>query len=218
MVYHRQEGKLPNLTTVKKYLESDLATLPLSVVEYTRLHERGLNAISYYLENIALGVPKVSKEEYSLEALLPTNNPNLPELRLRGNLDRLDFDEEGRLLRVIDYKTGKPKTRGFIEGNTKDSNGDYKRQLTFYALLLSLQEDERLHCREGVLSFVEADDKGIIHHESFLITEEEIEELKLEILRVVDDIISGSFLITDCDSNVCDYCHLVDVFKSRISE
>jgi len=40
-------------------------------------------------------------------------------------------------LNVIDYKTGRPKSRNEIEGNTKNSNGDYKRQLVFYNLLLN---------------------------------------------------------------------------------
>ncbi len=214
--YKRQEGHLPDLSDIKLYLEQDLAKLPLTTIEYTRLHEHGLDVISYYLDQVSASLPVISKEEYSLEASLKTGNPILPEVHLRGNLDRLDFDTEGNLLRVVDYKTGKPKTRGFIEGTTKDSNGDYKRQLTFYALLLSLQDDERLHCREGVLSFVEADEKGVIHDETFLITEAEIVNLKTDIVRVVNEIVTGAFLTEACDKKVCDYCHLAEGLQERL--
>jgi DNA helicase-2/ATP-dependent DNA helicase PcrA len=144
---------------------------------------------------------------------MPTGLTELPEITLNGNLDRLDFGQDGRLVRVLDYKTGKPKTRNHIEGKTKGSNGDYKRQLVFYALLLSLYEDERYDCRECVLSFVEADTKGVIHEEVFIITDEEIEELKQIIIQTTKAIISGEFMKQSCDEKDSDYCHLVIELK-----
>ncbi len=116
---------------------------------------------------------------------------------------------------MVDYKTGNPKTRNVIEGNTKDSDGGYKRQLTFYALLLSLYDDERYRCREGVLSFVQADTHGKIHEEIFSISDEEIEELRREILVATKEIISGAFLEAPCDENSCEYCHLVELLRSK---
>jgi DNA helicase-2/ATP-dependent DNA helicase PcrA len=144
-----------------------------------------------------------------IEVVFQTGSSNLPLVKLTGMLDRLDFDEGGNVVRVIDYKSGKPKTRGYIEGKTKNSNGDYKRQLVFYALLLSLYDDERFQCREGVLSFVEADAKGKIHEESYSITDDEVEELKREIIRVALEIASGAFLNTPCDPAKSEYCALV---------
>ena len=134
---------------------------------------------------------------------------DFPTVLLTGNLDRLDYDGEGNLIRIVDYKSGRPKTRGVIEGTTKASLGDYKRQLTFYALLLSLQDDERLHTRDGMLSFVEADEKGQIHEEAYTITDEEIEALRSEIIRVVHEITHGAFLNAPCDPATSDYCELV---------
>ena len=141
--------------------------------------------------------------------MLQTSDAEIPEVRSTGNLDRLDFDTAGRIVRVVDYKSGKPKTRGYIEGTTKDSTGDYKRQLTFYALMLSLQSDERLVCRDGLLSFVEADEKGKIHEEAFTITDEEIETLKAEVIRIALEIGKGAFLDAPCDPLMCTYCDLV---------
>ena len=80
--------------------------------------------------------------------LLPTGIPELPEVILTGKFDRLDLDENGFVTRVVDYKTGKPKSRKVIEGETKDADGAYKRQLTFYALILKLYNDERYQCNE----------------------------------------------------------------------
>jgi RecB family exonuclease len=201
---------------IKKYLDHELGRLPITSLEYTRLHERALSALVGYIGFCESSLPSLTKEEYRLEAALKTGLADFPEVKLTGMLDRLDFDETGKLLRVIDYKSGKPKTRGYIEGTTKDSTGDYKRQLTFYALLLSLQDDERLHTRNGVLSFIEADERGKIHEEPYTITDEEIEALKKEIIRVTGEITNGAFLNAPCDKEKSDYYYLVEELRSRI--
>jgi RecB family exonuclease len=141
--------------------------------------------------------------------MFETGDPDVPEVPLTGVIDRLDIDTDGRAIRFVDYKTGKPKTRNVIEGKTKNSDGDYKRQLVFYALLLELYGDERYACHEGVLSFVEADQKGVIHEEVFEITDQEIIELKEEIITVAKEITSGAFITAPCDESVCEYCDLV---------
>jgi hypothetical protein len=92
-----------------------------------------------------------------------------------------------------------------IEGNTKDSDGGYKRQLVFYALLLSLHDDERYLCREGKLSFVESDSKGGIKEETFVVTDVEIEELKQMIITATKEIIIGEFLKQPCVEGESDY-------------
>jgi DNA helicase-2/ATP-dependent DNA helicase PcrA len=214
--YRTEEGKLPTHTVVKGFLERELEKLPLTVHEYTRFHERGFEALTQYLDEIGVALPPSTREEIKFEAKLTTGDESFPEILLTGNLDRLDYDKDGELIRIVDYKSGKPKTRGYIEGTTKDSTGDYKRQLTFYALLLSLQEDTRYHTRNGLLSFVEADEKGKIHEEAYTITDEEIAELKTEILRVVHEITHGAFLNAPCDSEKSDYCHLVVELKKAI--
>ncbi len=218
-MYRTEHGELPNMTEIKTYLEHELGKMPLTVHEYTRFHERGLEALATYLDEIGSSLPVHTKEEVKFEARLVTGDEEFPEILITGNLDRLDYDGPpaggGNLLRVVDYKSGKPRTRGYIEGTTKDSTGDYKRQLTFYALLLSLQSDERLHTRDGLLSFIEADEKGKIHEEAYTITDDEIEALKAEIIRVVLEIAHGAFLNAPCDPSVCNYCELVSSLRHR---
>jgi RecB family exonuclease len=165
-----------------------------------------------YGEHLKESANTQSRTELKLEAMLETGIPEYPALKLNGTLDRVDFDGE-RIVRVVDYKTGKPKTRGFIEGTTADSTGDYKRQLTFYALLLSLQEDTAKHCRTGILSFVEPDTHGNIKEESFVITDQEIYDLKQELVRVTKEVLAGDALRNTCDSEVCHYCDLVEVWQ-----
>jgi DNA helicase-2/ATP-dependent DNA helicase PcrA len=206
---------MPSASVIKDYLETELSKLPITKEEFVRLHEKGFQALVAYIEHVAPSITKDCKVEFNIKVTLPTGLPDFPEVSLSGNLDRLDFDQEGKVVRVLDYKTGKPKTRNHIEGKTKDSNGDYKRQLVFYALLLSLYEDERYDCREGVLSFVEGDAKGAIHEETFIITDEEIEELKTTIINTTKEIISGDFLLQPCDEKASDYCNYVDSLNKK---
>jgi RecB family exonuclease len=212
---YRTKTNLPSATELKLYLEQILSKLPLTHEGYTRMHEKGLASLIVYVEHVSKNMPSVSKEEFALKVELPTGLPHFPVLTLTGKLDRLDFDAEGNVVRVYDYKTGKPKTRNDIEGKTSSSNGNYKRQLTFYALLLSLYGDERYACREGVLSFVEPDGKGQIHEEAFSITDEEIEALKTELIRVTDEIVTGKFLDSPCDPKSSTYCSLVSMLKGE---
>jgi len=208
---HTASGILPEVTAYKRYLETSLGRLPLTTDEYTRLHQKALEALTVYREHLSKILPKKTEEEFTLRVLFKTGVPELLEIPLTGKLDRLDFSEDGALLQVVDYKTGKPKTRGYIEGKTKDSDGGYKRQLTFYALLLSLYEHERYTTRTATLSFIEPDSKGNIREEVFEISEADVNALKGEIVNAVKEITSGTFLEVPCDPSVSSYCDLVEL-------
>ena len=200
-----------SMTDAKKYLEIQLNRLPITTEEYAQLLERGLASLAVYLPHLSESVGAETKEEFAISVSLPVDDG---EIKLTGKLDRLDFTEEGMLARVVDYKTGKPKTRGQIEGTTKDSNGEYKRQLVFYALMLSLYDDERYLSKTGVISFVEPIAKGEIREEVFEVTEEEIEDLKKEIARVTKEITSGEFLSAPCEED-SEYYALVAALRNR---
>lgn len=199
-------GHLLNMTEVATRLRRAIESLPVSVEEFTRMHERGLSALAAYLPQLPVAVRQ--QTEVSLSAVLPTGLKDFPEVTLTGKLDRLDFDASGRLVCVTDYKTGKARTRGQIEGTTKDSEGEYKRQLVFYALLLSLQDNPDMRCRHMCLSFVEPTPKGEIKQEEFIITDDEVAALRVDIIRVVEEIVSGKCLQVVCDPDRCDYCDL----------
>lgn len=215
---HTAEGKIPNDTEIKTLLESALGRLPLTKESFVRRHEQGLLALTAYLQEKSPSFPKSTIEEFTLRVMFQTGIPELSEVALTGKLDRLDLDEENNVIRVVDYKTGKPKSRNYIEGKTKDADGGYKRQLVFYALLLSLYRanthDERYNCTEYALSFLEPDSKGNIHEEVFTITDEEIESLKQEIVQVVKEILGGTMLARPCDESKSKYCHLAVSFTS----
>lgn len=216
-VYRRNnDGLLPSTSLITSYIERELGKLPIGPDEYVRHHERALVALTNYIDYIKGNLAPVTMEEFAVQVMLPTGVPEFPQIMLTGKLDRLDFDSEGKVTCVVDYKTGKPRTRGQIEGTTKDSDGGYKRQLVFYVLLLSLYEREGFATRDGLLSFIEPDASGKIHEELFTITDEEIELLKGDISRVVQEIAQGAFLHAPCDPALSQYATLVEVLRTRL--
>ncbi len=210
------ERTLPSDTDLLSFIRRALSRLPLSATEYTRLHDRALQALVPYTASFTERLSVAAEVEQKISVRFQTGVPALPELTLTGKLDRLDLDESGRVLRVVDYKTGKPKTRAVIEGTTKGSDGGYKRQLVFYALLLELQENERLRTRTGVISFVEPDSRGTHRaDEVFTIKDDDIADLRTSITEMVQVITTGSFLELPCDDAQSEYCHLVDLLRGR---
>jgi DNA helicase II / ATP-dependent DNA helicase PcrA len=194
---------------IMSWLEQAIRRLPVNVDEYTRLHEKGLAVLFPYIDHLKHSALVATKEELSVRIILETDSTLVPQIPLSGKLDRIDLNEAGTAIRVVDYKTGKHRSRNAIEGKTESDDGGYKRQLVFYALLLSLYDDERYVTREGVLSFVESvSTKGVCKEESFSITDDEIATLKADIQSALETFISGDFL-TDRDlAEASEYAHL----------
>lgn len=126
-----------------------------------------------------------------------------PGIHISGKLDKVEMTGDRRAI-VTDYKTGKQKSRNVIEGKTKDSSGDMKRQLQFYKLLLQLHDS--IDMEEGVIEFLEPSDSGQYKREAFEISDTEVTELKETIVHVADEITSLAFWDKRCDDKECEYC------------
>ena len=122
----------------KEYLvqlfENALAREPITESDFEEAREKGKKALAAFYDEYHASWSPSAMNEVRIEGVHASG------VKIRGNLDRVEFLENGNTeqetpVRVIDYKTGKPKTRNEIEGNTKTSDGNYKRQLTFYKLL-----------------------------------------------------------------------------------
>jgi hypothetical protein len=198
------------------YLEQELSQLPISPTEFSALFEKGLSLLPSQINYLTTTLPKQTREEVSLRVTLTTVHDLVPELMLTGKLDRVDFTETGKALRVLDYKTGKPKSRNELEGNTKQANKDYRRQLAFYALLLTLHADERLYTPVGTVVFVEGDKKGQIKEESFTSDEVVQAELIEEIRSHLATLLTGQFITDDDLLAASDYAYLGGLCRSRL--
>lgn len=126
---------------------------------------------------------------------------------LNGRIDMIEVLSKDRVVRVHDFKSGKPKSR----------SQNFLRQLTFYKILLDRYKEGFLKMKEGVIDFVEPDDKGRLKSEVFIMEDIKVAELESEIKFVSDQIMNLKFWDQKCADLTCEYCHLKEmVFPSNI--
>ncbi len=203
-----KEGKDISPEDAYKYFVDVLPSYLMSRTDYRELKTKGEKAIIGYLQSAKEGWEKDIHNELRINGImLPVKykKENF-EVPLTGALDKVVVGDDG--LRVVDYKTGKPKSRNDIEGKTKSSNGDYKRQLVFYKLLLDEYRNGKFNMTEGEISFVEPDPKGEYRHEVFEVTSDEVRELKEQAQEVAGEIYTLAFWNKRCDDKDCDFCAL----------
>lgn len=129
------------------------------------------------------------------------------DIMLNGKIDMIRPIKKD-VVDVYDFKTGKQKSRAEIEGLTKNGNGNYKRQLVFYKILLDKYRNGFYKMQDGIIEFVEPNEKDIFKSERFTINKEEIENLLKQIIEIGNDIINFSFWNKKCDDKKCEYCNL----------
>lgn len=139
--------------------------------ERARLIKAGSDALPLYYRERLSGRPLVHKVEYNVTT-------RFNDIPLKGKIDRIDLLAPGSAdVVVIDYKTGRPKTENEIR-----TDGDYFRQLVFYALLLEAQ-GAFFKPKEFVLDFIgEKGEHPVVR--PFLVTPEELKDLK-EVVQAV---------------------------------
>lgn len=186
------------LLPFERFMERQVFTPP----EREGFMKRGRKALEGYY-NVHEEWPRV----LYVEARVP--EVEVAGVKLTGMLDRVEL-LEGNVLRVVDYKTGRHKSRNEIEGKTKNSTGDMKRQLIFYKLLVDAFWEGRHTMGLGRIDFVEPDEKGRWRSEEFEISQEEVSSLKDTITKVAEDIRSLSFWDKRCQDEKCEFCALAN--------
>ncbi len=170
--------------------------------DFNRFFERGEKSLTFFFDNEAINWTKRAMSELNIRGVKISD-----KVVLNGKIDMI-LPLKKNDVTVYDFKTGIPKTRNEIEGETKSADGNYKRQLVFYKILLDQYQQGRFNMTEGVISFIEPDQKGRYHKESFYITKEEVAALKDVILNVSEEIFNLSFWNKFCDDPQCEYCAL----------
>jgi CRISPR/Cas system-associated exonuclease Cas4 (RecB family) len=176
-----------------------LSKEPMREIDFKEAVKKGERALGVYFDAYHKSWNATMKPEFAIDGV------KVGEVPLRGRLDRIDFLDEN-YARVIDYKFKKPMSRNQITGETKNSDGNYYRQLTFYKLLVD--EGTKRRMKEAVLDFLEPDARGKLKQEVFAPSDKEVAELKKEIERVSDEILNLKFLSQGCKDKECKYCNL----------
>jgi DNA helicase-2/ATP-dependent DNA helicase PcrA len=193
-----------NAYLVRRFEES-IAHEPIKESEYEEALEKGRRALPIFYNTYHAGWSPRALNEARIEGVVLADGTPI-----NGKLDRIEFVSAPGVtpeaVRVIDYKTGKPKTRNDIEGLTKSGDGNYKRQLVFYKLLLD--KEGKRDMKDGVIQFVEPDDRGTMHREEFEIAPGEVRVLEKQVMDVAREILDLSFWNKGCHEPDCKYCEL----------
>ena len=193
--------------------ERHLTSEPLDPNEYQAMLARGRTALRGYFDCYHASWQTNILTEFGVPGVLLAPDVHLGStesrrVRLTGKIDKLEFLGSGPEVNVVDYKTGKPKSRGELTGETKSATGNEKRQLVFYKILLDLHSEGRYRMVSGDIDFIEPDTKGGYHRESFVIEEREVGELRRLALQTADEIRSLAFWDRRCGESDCEYCAL----------
>jgi hypothetical protein len=98
-----------------------------------------------------------------------------------------------------------------IRGNTKNSEGNYFRQLAYYKLLLKNKYKDKSILTS--LVFVMPDDKGNCTITTLPVTNEDMEKVMGEVGTLVENVWSGKILSETCGDPKCEWCSLKRIAK-----
>ena len=207
-----------------KQFEEALKKEPLMESDLVESLEKGNTALSAYFDYYQNSWRTETINEFRVQNVMF----KLPEgeVKLTGSLDKIELIDEGgevhpvklpqsgtafggfNRVNVVDYKTGRPKTRNEVEGKTQSATGNYKRQLVFYKLLLDSHPTAKLKMTSGEIDFVEPDQKGNFRKEKFLISDEEVQNLRETVTDISDQVLNLKFQGKTCEDRDCEFCKL----------
>ena len=185
-----------------KFFEKYLYRTHLGERDFRALAAVGKKELSGYLN--AWDFPRAIINEYKIDGV-PVEISAGQIIELNGKLDKVEL-LSGDSVNIVDYKTGKPKSRNEIEGKTKNSEGNYKRQLVFYKLLVDGAKRWRMN--SATLDFIQPTESGKYKREVFEISDEEAKELSEIIKSVSCEILNLTFWKKSCNDKDCEFCRL----------
>lgn len=206
------EPEIPSKKFLVDAFEYNLKRQPMEKGDFRESLAKGKKALGGYYDWYLPFWKQVKLKplsEFSIRGIVLT-----PEIVITGNIDKIEFMGPRNEINVVDYKTSKPKTKADIEGKTASSEGDIKRQLMFYNLLLNKYENgKKYKMVSGEIDFIEPDPKGRYKKEKLAVTPEEVVELETLIKTKAEEILNLSFWDSRCGREDCEYCAWREVMK-----
>ncbi|HBM45748.1 MAG: UvrD/REP helicase [Parcubacteria group bacterium GW2011_GWF2_38_76] len=199
-------GKENLVKLFKKYANGE----PFDKSDFEEVLKKGREALSGYYDRYIGEWNRDVLNEFPIHGVL-IDSVSENKVKLTGKIDKIEILDGDLNVNVVDFKTGGTKTRNQIEGNTKNADGNYKRQLVFYKILLNGYDDGRYKMTSGEIDFIEPDDRGKYHKEKFIVEEDEVKELEEIIKKTSEEILSLSFWNKKCGESDCEFCKLRDL-------
>jgi DNA helicase-2/ATP-dependent DNA helicase PcrA len=204
----QKQKKAPTQKFLLQKFEEAMQREVFALDEYSLRLAHGKKILTQYVAEYSAEFPHI--ETLIIEKFFGFgwSKTMLGDIQLTGRIDRIDWlDKAKNTARVIDYKTGRARTLGEIEGTAgttdfsarelalpKNIRGSYKRQLVFYKLLTQLDEHFSATVEEGVFDFIEPDRDRKFTRRTIKLIDEDVESLKILIREVMEEIRSLKFL------------------------
>lgn len=202
----KDQGVVPPLDTIQTVFEQSLLQENISQDDLRVRLEFGREILAaYYQAHQDEEVKPLFVERFFGSGW---SRAQLGDIQLVGRIDRIDVIDAGqKTARVIDYKTGKPKTLGEIAGTTQTAGlsereqslpaeirAPLQRQLVFYKLLTELDRTFPLTVTEGCFEFIQPQDNGKLVSRRLELSDSAVEALKQLIIEVMTEIRTLQFL------------------------
>ncbi|MSU25697.1 MAG: ATP-dependent helicase [Candidatus Levybacteria bacterium] len=184
------------------FFKDELLRQPILQKDFLTFLKKGTEALGKYYDEKMNGWNLNIESEVAINGIYINDN-----IFINGKIDMI-APINSNAFNVYDFKTGKPKSRNEIEGLTKSSSGNYKRQLIFYKILLDNFRDGFYKMKNGIIEFIEPDEGGRFKSESFVITDDEVSMLINQIIDTGEKIINLTFWNIKCSDDDCRYCIL----------
>ncbi len=175
------------------HFTSEVSKSSLTEPNKKTLIEKGQRSLSGYISSHVWNKDTQTEKKFRADLMIDIEGSQ--EVSFTGIIDVIEVNApRAGDTTVIDFKTGKPKSRNALLGKTQGESGDYYKQIIFYAWLL--QKNGQDTPKQGIIEFVEVTDKGGYKKEIFDISQEEINTLEKTIMETVREIYTGDFLKT----------------------
>jgi RecB family exonuclease len=125
------ERSRPACNLLEDTFTQKLGRYRLSELENADALERGIAGLQGFYELTSQSDVLPLELEYSTSRLAL----HFEGIPIKGKIDRIDEISPGKL-RIVDYKTGNPKSENALMGKTATADVSYLRQLLFYKLMI----------------------------------------------------------------------------------
>ena len=216
-----KHGQTLPAKSVLNSFEQELAILPLPERDIAELKKKGEKALIGYYKTYQSTWHANVLNEFDVKGVHLDIEDGEPVL-LRGRIDKIEIVDgspstgSGQV-NVVDYKTGRVRSRNELMGQTKTATGNEYRQLLFYKILLDRYQEGKYKVATGEIDFVEPNDRGKWKRESFEIRDEEVKALETLVGEKAGEIRSLAFWNTRCDEKNCEFCALREMMGANSS-
>ncbi len=198
----KKNKKISGKNNLIKYFEKFIEKSSFYGEEYKRYLKRGKEELKEFYEKYYKNWTTQIENEKNIKKEFKLDNGEI--IKISGRLDKVEFldsEMEGKI-NIIDYKTGKP----FSDKTKKSDKENLKRQLIFYYILYENYADNKFSINKAVLDFIEKNKKGEFEQYILDASNSDINEVKKQINKMVEEIVSGEFLKKGCGKRDCQYC------------